>query len=66
MIIKHVIKDGSGKVVHSHVRGLGDAVAKVAKPIARVIDRVAGTNLENCKPCHERQDWLNQAVPFKK
>ena len=46
------------------LRGLGDAVAIVAQPIARVLDRVAGTNLQNCSGCKDRQDRLNQAVPF--
>lgn len=46
--------------------GLGDAIARIAKPIARALDRVAGTNLENCKPCAKRQAKLNQAFPFPK
>jgi hypothetical protein len=46
-------------------RGLGDVVAKFAKPIARTIDRVAGTNLENCTPCKKRQEKLNQMFPNK-
>jgi hypothetical protein len=44
--------------------GLGDAVALIAKPIARVIDRVGGTQLENCKPCARRQAKLNALMPF--
>ena len=43
--------------------GLGDAVAVVAKPIARVIDRAVGTDLEHCEGCAKRQAALNQAVP---
>lgn len=37
----------------------GDATAVVAKPIARTIDAVAGTNLENCHPCAQRQEAWN-------
>ena len=48
----------------SHITGLGDAVALVAKPVARAIDRAAGTNLENCKPCAARRAKLNAVVPF--
>ena len=43
--------------------GAGDAVALVAKPIARAIDAVAGTSIVNCPPCNKRQEGLNKAVP---
>lgn len=43
--------------------GLGDAVAAVAQPIARAIDAVAGTNVQGCGGCKQRQaDW-NRKVP---
>lgn len=45
-------------------RGLGDVVAIFAKPIARVIDGVLGTNLEHCAGCAQRQEDWNQAVPL--
>jgi hypothetical protein len=32
----------------------------MAKPIARAIDRVAGTSLQNCAGCAKRRDFLNQ------
>ncbi len=51
-------------VVNRKLAGLGDAVALIAKPIARAIDRVAGTKLEGCKPCAKRQAKLNSLVPF--
>jgi hypothetical protein len=41
-------------------RGLGDLVESVAKPIARVIDRIAGTDLQNCAGCAKRRDFLNR------
>ncbi len=43
--------------------GLGDAVAAVAQPIARVIDAVAGTDLEHCGGCARRKAALNRLVP---
>lgn len=42
------------------MKGLGDAVAKVAQPIARGIDAIAGTNLQNCPTCPGRQQRLNR------
>jgi len=43
---------------------LGDAVATVAQPIARAIDRVAGTDLQNCGACKRRQArWNGQPEP---
>jgi hypothetical protein len=34
--------------VQANRMGLGDLVAKVAQPVARMIDAVAGTDLANC------------------
>lgn len=48
------------------VKGLGDVVAKVAQPIARAIDRVAGTNVAGCGGCKKRQEILNKVMPFDK
>jgi hypothetical protein len=42
------------------IRGLGDLVAKVAQPIAGMIDSVAGTNLKNCGGCKGRREALNK------
>jgi hypothetical protein len=47
------------------MEGLGDAIALVAQPIAKAIDSVAGTNLQNCGGCAQRKGWINAAVPFK-
>lgn len=41
-------------------RGLGDVVHAVAQPIARVIDRVAGTKLAECGGCARRRAVLNR------
>jgi len=47
------------------ISGLGDAVAYVAQPIARAVDRVFKTNVTGCGGCKARQAWLNKAVSFK-
>ena len=39
-------------------RGLGDTVATLAKPFARL------TGKTNCQACHDRQAYLNEAVPY--
>lgn len=39
--------------------GLGDKVATFAQPIARTIDRLLGTDLQNCGSCAERKAKLN-------
>lgn len=42
---------------------IGDAVAFVAEPVARVIDFLFGTNLEGCDPCAERRrKWNRQTL----
>lgn len=43
--------------------GLGDFIAKFAQPIAKTIDSVAGTNIQNCGGCKKRQEGLNNLVP---
>ena len=40
-------------------KGLGDYVEKIAQPIAKIIDRVAGTNIQGCSRCRKRKEWLN-------
>ena len=46
------------------MRGLGDAVALIAEPIAAAMDHVAGTRLKGCSGCAKRREFLNQKVPF--
>lgn len=45
-------------------RGLGDVVEAVAKPLARKIDRIAGTRIEQCSGCAKRRAALNRVFPF--
>ena len=47
------------------LRGLGDLVAVIAQPVARALDRLLKTKLKDCGGCKERQDELNEKVPFK-
>ena len=43
--------------------GLGDRVERIAQPIARVIDRVAGTKIRRCGACQKRKEYLNKKFP---
>lgn len=45
-------------------RGLGDIVAVAAKPVAKAIDAILGTDFKNCPGCAKRQDKLNKAFPL--
>jgi len=45
-------------------RGLGDRVERIAQPIARAIDKVAGTNIQGCGGCKKRREALNKAFPL--
>lgn len=47
------------KVATKAKKGLGDAVETVAKPIAKAIDKIAGTDLEHCPSCERRKSFLN-------
>lgn len=43
--------------------GLGDIVHALAAPIAKLIDRVAGTDLQNCTGCAKRrEEWNGRAA----
>lgn len=44
---------------------LGDHVAAILKPVARGIDSVVGTDLENCKECAKEQARLNELTKPK-
>jgi hypothetical protein len=37
----------------------GDAIATVAQPIARGIDYIFGTDIQNCQGCKGRQQFAN-------
>lgn len=45
------------------IKGAGDAVAIVAKPVAYVLDATIGTNFVNCGKCGQRQRALNEKFP---
>jgi hypothetical protein len=43
--------------------GLGDLVARLADPIARLADRHLRTKLAGCSACSRRRAWLNRLLP---
>lgn len=47
-------------------RGLGDVVEAVAKPVARIIDRVTGSDLAHCPGCARRRDMLNRRFSLRR
>jgi hypothetical protein len=47
------------EVVKKKITGIGDVVHKIAQPIARVIDKIAGTNIQGCGACQKRKEYLN-------
>lgn len=53
-----------GRVSASKWKGAGDVVARVAEPIASLIDRAVKTNLSNCAGCKKRREALNKLLPF--
>lgn len=44
-------------------QGLGDRIARFAKPLARKLDGLLGTELAYCPGCAARQAWLNEHFP---
>lgn len=45
-------------------KGLGDAVAAVAEPIAGAMDKVLKTKVKGCSACAKRREMLNHLVPW--
>ena len=43
--------------------GLGDLVETIAQPIAKVIEKLAGTKSRECGSCKKRKKYLNKIVP---
>lgn len=46
------------------IKGLGDVVAKVAEPIATIVDKVFHTHIKGCSACAKRRKKLNDLVSF--
>lgn len=63
--VENVCKNTKGSPCSDQMRGAGDLVAMIANPIARAIDAVAGTNVAGCGGCRQRQEKLNEKLPFK-
>jgi hypothetical protein len=52
------------EVVKKKITGIGDVVHKIAQPIAKSIDKVAGTNIQGCGACQKRKEYLNKKFPI--
>jgi hypothetical protein len=52
------------RVVRKKITGIGDVVHKIAQPIAKSIDMVAGTKIQQCGGCKKRREALNKAFPL--
>lgn len=50
--------------IRKRLFNLGDKVHAVAQPIAKVIDKVAGTNIQSCGGCARRREALNKLTQF--
>ena len=48
---------------HPSETGLGDRIESIVQPIAKVIDKIAGTNIQGCGACQERKKYLNKKFP---
>ena len=57
-------RKSSKRVSAKKYRGLGDVVAVVAEPIAKVIDAVANTHIAGCAGCVRRRDDWNRKFPL--
>jgi len=56
-------KDQIASLREPRPQGLGDRVEKVAQPIAKIIDKIAGTNIQGCGACQKRKEYLNEKFP---
>jgi hypothetical protein len=52
------------RVPANKYRGLGDVVHAVAQPIAKGIDLLVGTHLDECPSCGKRRDDWNRKFPL--
>lgn len=55
----NVCRNTPNIVCTDSLRGVGDALHVVLNPVAKLIDSVAGTNLQGCGGCRDRQQALN-------
>ncbi len=44
------------------MKNLGTTIERIAKPIARGIDAIAGTNINGCGGCNKMRDNLNAGM----
>lgn len=56
VLVRHII-DGIPQSV-----GKGDKIERIAKPIANIIDKVAGTKIVGCGGCKKMKERLNTGM----
>ena len=61
IVINPIVISPSNNSVNK-IYGMGDVVAKVAQPIASIIDKVVGTNIKECGECKKRREMLNKVL----
>lgn len=61
-MIEFLSKRGQEHRIHEVDKklGLGDVVHAIAQPIAKAIDAVAHTDIQNCGGCKKRRELLNR------
>jgi len=59
IVVEHLI-DG----VTQPISDLGTKVERVAQPIARAIDTIAGTKISKCAGCNQMKERLNTGMSF--
>jgi hypothetical protein len=55
---------GMKRQILSVRKGTGDKIASFAQPIAKLIDKVAGTKIAGCKGCKKMKRRLNAGMPL--
>jgi hypothetical protein len=58
------IRRVNGNIVEHTVSDLGDKIERLAKPVAKAIDKIAGTKIAKCRGCKKMKDRLNAGMPF--
>ena len=57
---KLIVSDDPYELHKSRKKGLGDLVETIAQPIAKAIDKIAGTKIQKCGGCKKRKKYLNK------
>jgi hypothetical protein len=60
VLVRHTI-DG----VEQPIAGLGTRIERIAQPIAKAIDKVAGTKIAGCNGCKQMRERLNAGMSIQ-